>query len=76
MDLTKLPFFGIYKLCSINNFQAEADKNQIKLGIEPFNLLHNDIIGPFIKSVYKAIDFVTLFYDTNKRFKIVLLSKI
>ena len=43
--------------------------------MEPLDLVHNDVTGPFIESLYRATYFVTFLYDATKRSKVILLTK-
>lgn len=75
IDITKLLPHSACKPCSIGNLQAEPHQDRIEPGLEPFDLLHNDVTGPFIEGLYKATYFVTFLCDATKRSEDILLTK-
>lgn len=75
IDLTKPLPHSACKPCSIGNLQAEPHCNKIKAGLEPLDLVHSDVTGPFIEGLYGATHFVTFLCDATKRLEVVLLTK-
>lgn len=75
IDLTKPLPHRACEPCSIGNLQAEPHRDRIEPGLEPLDLVHSDVTGPFIEGLYGATYFVTFLCDATKTSEVVLLTK-
>lgn len=75
INLTKLLSYSAYKLWFIGNLSVKLYSDWIDLGLKPLDLIYNNIIGFFIKNLYRAIYLVTFLYNVTKKSKVILLTK-
>ncbi len=75
IDLTKPLPHSACEPCSFGYLQAEDHRDQKEPGLEPQDLVHSDVTGPFIEGLYGATHFVTFLFDATKNSEVVLWTK-